>query len=91
MHHAHTLMVGLRRQRICISALLFVVYAGVAFGQTQPPVTVEHVSFPDFPIEVLGLEVAGAPYNFSEGPQADFNASHSRSEIARTRLSSVSP
>ena len=65
-------LVPLRR---CASALIVVLFAVCASGQTKEQVAVESVRFPNHPVEITGFEVNGAAHKLSETSPHKFEAS----------------
>src|SRR4051812_28024603 len=64
-----------RLPQLAFSLILVVAFAAHASGQAKPTVMVEHVSFPAYPVEVIGVEVAGETHDFTESQPRQFMVS----------------
>lgn len=73
-------------RRTLLSVTFVVAFAAVAAGQATQSVVVEHVSFGEFPVEIIGLEMAGVPYKLSESQPRKFVASFDAPEDWLRRL-----
>lgn len=65
----------LRLRHAALSAALVAACAPVAFAQAGPRIAVENVSFPNFPVELIGVDVAGETHGFAEARPRQFLAS----------------
>jgi hypothetical protein len=80
MNLKRTAAASLRPRGVVLSLIIVVASASLAFGQAKPNVSVEHVSFPNFPVQVIGFEVAGATHELVESPPRRFSANFDSSD-----------
>ncbi len=75
MNHLRASSKCFRSYRVILPALILAACAASAHGQARPPVAVEHVAFKNFPVEMVGVELAGELHNLAEQKPALFGVS----------------
>ena len=69
-----------RLRRVVLSSAFVVACAGAAFAQAASPVVVENGPFPNYPVELVAVEVAGKTHEFAPGRPGQFLASFEAGE-----------